>query len=122
MKKRKPPVLLASLLVLLVGAVAFMNYEPPGAKTDGHGHDHAHDHGAEGGKALSQTSQPIPDQKEDMKQSLANAAAQGANQNAQAQVPDQPTVKVGTIERPRPNENAVAGQWYRSNARQVQDR
>ncbi len=119
MKKRKPPVVLASILIVLVSVAVIMAL--PKRQND----DHAQKLTAEDA-IPSGTSRPTPS-KDELKGHLAGASSRAPEDEAMGPLganplknnPKSATIflpKAGTF-KPTPNDSAVSGQWYRDSAR-----
>lgn len=108
MKKRKPPVMLASILVVLVAVVAIMNRQPS-AGGDGHNH---------GEQPQEDQSQVLAKSREtESKESLA-AMTKAKVKPKEKQVPgeEEAAPVVGDAAKfkydPKPGESPIATQWY----------
>ncbi len=121
MKKRKPPVLLATVLVIMLVAVGII-YSPRGAGGDGHDH---------GQQAANTPPPPAAEQGERPKVSASDVAslAKGAMSTATQAGPDTPgrpggksegpsiaAVKPSTY-KPQPNDSSTSTQWYTDQTR-----
>lgn len=115
MKKRKPPILLASIMVILIGAVAIINRPQAPAGEDGHNHEGEGNVLAQGRDAR------------ETKDSLATMAASAVGGNKPKNGPRGPEgdevgadpIVVGKKPEkwdPKPTESSMSGQFYREEA------
>jgi ABC-type nickel/cobalt efflux system permease component RcnA len=128
MKRRKPPFLLITALVLLVGAAVWFNVpelrDPTAAIVNtgqGHSHDDGHDHSHEEPKPNAGQSSS---EKESMKSVLSDATGKGRKPEAPPQDTPQleptqaaasgPTQKLppDMVGKPRPNMQNTATHWW----------
>lgn len=126
MKKRKPPFFLAALLVVMLGAVGFMNYSALQANSEGgHGHDHAHDHDHGDQEALdtNRSGAGTDDRQAALAsvQKAAEASPKEGSQSPKLPVSNEPLVTNPDAEfsMPKPNDNQTAGQWYADESRKA---
>ncbi|MBN9502597.1 MAG: hypothetical protein BGO01_17645 [Armatimonadetes bacterium 55-13] len=119
MKKRKPPIVLGTLLVIMVIATAII-YKPQGAPGD---HDHEQEQPA--------ANQPEPERPKMTPQQAAGinssamktSAAPGSPQRAMPTRPgeesNEPSIAVPKQQnyKPKPNDSSISTQWYNEETR-----
>jgi hypothetical protein len=120
MKKRKSPILLITILVICLGAVLAMNYTPgkPGEEE----HPVASE-GAQPGQPRTNT--PSVADLAKKSKSAAVPPAQAMNPMTKAKqmgVPDSAVPAsienpTAIIQKPKPSDSSIAGQWYSDEAR-----
>ena len=116
MKKKNQPYILVTVLVLLLGSVAFFNLMGQGSPKD------AHDHEAEQEEALAgQSTSVSANTKEAMEQRASEAinkkSGNGLKVADSKSVPKTPMVQnpATWTYKPTPNDNATSSQWYQKN-------
>jgi hypothetical protein len=115
MKKRKPPIVLVTVLGVMLAAVVIMN--APNASAGGHNHDH-HDLA---NQAQPETSAARPtDSKESVAAKIQGAAGGESTMEPVGGGPEspdgaQPTIanRRQSISKPEPNDSSTSTQWWK---------
>lgn len=113
MKKRKPPILLISILVVMVGAVAVMNGPSSQMAGDGHGHGEA----PQGDDSQVLTpGRATTDSKENLAAMVkAKVGATKKQRTPEGDEVKEPVIIAPTPAKyiPKPGESPTASQWHR---------
>lgn len=111
MKKRKPPIVLATCLVIMLLAVGIIYGQRPGGPGDGHGHDQAPPP-----PAAEQGERPkmSPSQITSMNKGMMKPGKLPAGRADMAGGPTGPSIAVPKQQniKPTPNDSSTSTQWY----------
>jgi hypothetical protein len=105
MKKRKPPIVLVTLMIVMLAVVAVMN-----APRASQGHDHASHQGQEDPEVTGQPREA--DSKDAVAERLKAPARPSMSGAPDEEGPTQPTIVGPRNSRPEPNPTATTSQWY----------
>jgi hypothetical protein len=117
MKKRNKPIILVTVLILMIGAVAFINFPKDLVAGAGDGHDHSTPQAPPTGETVD-----VPDRNEiaqnvagsiNKKSDLAEAGAPPGASRPGA-VPSAPAIAIPKAQpyKPTPSDSATSTQWY----------
>jgi hypothetical protein len=117
MKKRNKPIILVTVLILMIGAVAFINFPKDLVAGAGDGHDHGNEQAPPTGKDVT-----VPDRNE-IAQNVAGSinkkgdfAEAGAPPGASrpGAIRTEPVIAVPKAQpyKPTPSDSATSTQWY----------